>query len=93
MAREGYVPVANLEVTTVAPTPHGFELQGMGADNADYLMEMHLDIPIDAKTRAVLAEMLSQSEWNVSRRATTPLKAKQTRRSPASRRGIASGEV
>ncbi len=79
---DGYVPVANVEVTAVMPQPAGFRLQGVGADGADYLMEMHLDMPINQRTRVVLGEMLSQSEWVVYRRARVPLK-KQSRRKPA----------
>ncbi|MCZ6857484.1 MAG: hypothetical protein O7F70_05750 [Gemmatimonadetes bacterium] len=79
---DGYVPVANLEVTAVVPQSAGFRLQGIGADGADYLMEMHLDMPLDQRTRAVLGEMLSQSEWVVYRRAQEPFKS-QVRRKPA----------
>ncbi len=79
---DGSVPVANVEVTAVMPQTSGFRLQGIGADGADYLMEMHLDMPINQRTRAVLGEMLSQSEWVVYRRAQVPLK-KQKRRTPA----------
>ncbi len=79
---DGYVPVANVEVTAVMPQSSGFRLQGIGADGADYLMEMHLDMPIDQRTRAVLGEMLSQSDWVVYRRAQVPLE-KQKRRQPA----------
>ncbi len=79
---DGYVPVANVEVTAVMPQTSGFRLQGIGADGADYLMEMHLDMPINQRTRAVLGEMLSQSEWVVYRRAQVPLK-KQKRPTPA----------
>jgi len=79
---DGYVPVANLEVTAVVPQPAGFRLQGLGADGADYLLEMHLDMPIDQRTRAVLGEMLSQSEWMVYRRVQEPLRA-NLRRKPA----------
>ena len=79
---DGYVPVASVEVTAVMPQSAGFRLQGVGADGADYLMEMHLDMPIDQRTRAVLGEILSQSEWVLHRRAQVPLK-NQTRRPPA----------
>ena len=79
---DGYVPVANVEVTAVMPQSAGFRLQGVGADGADYLMEMHLDMPINQRTRVVLGEMFSQSEWVVYRRAQVPLK-KQKRRKPA----------
>ena len=81
---DGYVPVANLEVTTVRPHPEGFQLQGVGADGADYLLEMHLGMPIDQRTRSVLGEILSQSEWRVLRRARQPLKS-QPRRKAAHR--------
>ena len=79
---DGYVPVANVEITAVMPQSSGFRLQGIGADGADYLMEMHLDMPIDQRTRAVLGEMLSQSDWVVYRRAQVPLENKK-RRQPA----------
>ena len=78
-SHDGYVSVANLEVTTVRPDPQGFQLQGLGADGADYLLEMHLDMPIDQRTRVVLGEMLSQSEWRVFRRARQPLKKQPQR--------------
>jgi hypothetical protein len=77
---DGYVPVANLEVTTVLPHPEGFQLQGVGADGADYLLEMHVGMSIDQRTRAVLGEILSQSEWRVFRRASQPLKSQLRRR-------------
>jgi hypothetical protein len=79
---DGYVPMANVEVTAVVPEVSGFRLQGIGADGADYLLDMHLDMPIDQRTRAVLGEMLSQSEWTVYRLAQGPLKA-QVRRTSA----------
>ncbi len=77
---DGYVPVANLEVTAVVPQPAGFRLHGLGADGADYLLEMHLDMPIDQRTRAVLGEILSQSEWIVYRRVQEPLRANLRRK-------------
>lgn len=77
---EGYVPVANLEVMAVSPKAEGFRLQGLGADGADYLMDMHLDMPIDQRTRSVMSELLSQSEWQVFRKVREPL---TTRRSSA----------
>ena len=75
---EGYVPVANLEVMAVSPKPEGFRLQGLGADGADYLMELHLDMPIDRQTRSVMSELLSQSEWQVFRRVREPLTARRS---------------
>ena len=73
MAPEGengapYVPVAELEVDAVWPGQNEFVLEGQGNDGSYYRLEMHLDMPVDQQTRAVLAELLSQSEWRVSRR-------------------------
>ncbi len=84
---EGYVSVANLEVMAVSPKVEGFRLQGLGADGADYLMEMHLDMPIDRQTRSVMSELLSQSEWQVFRRVREPLKARRSAARAESRPG------
>lgn len=77
----GYVAVASLEVDAVQPQSGGFVMRGVGADSADYVMELHLDMPIDRRTQAVLGEILSQSEWQLWRKARQPLRAR-VRRSP-----------
>jgi hypothetical protein len=64
-----YVPVAEIEVDAVLPTRAGFRLDGRGADGAAYQIELHLDLPVDQRTQQVLAEIFSQSELKVSRRA------------------------
>ena len=64
-----YVRVADIEVNDVRPEQSGFVLQGRGADRADYRLEMHLEMPVDPRTRAVLGGLLAQSEWRVWRRA------------------------
>lgn len=66
---EPYVTVADVEVTAVRPAVSGFVLEGRGRDRADYRLELHLDFPVDARTRRVLGELLAQSEWRISRRA------------------------
>ncbi len=68
-----FVPVADIEVDAVRPVQSGFRLEGRGTDGADYRMEMHLDMPVDRRTRTVLAELLAQSEWRVERRIRPPL--------------------
>ncbi|HEX9730169.1 MAG TPA: hypothetical protein VGA37_16865 [Gemmatimonadales bacterium] len=81
-----YVPVAEFEIDTVRPSPTGFSLEGRGGDGAEYLLEMHLDMPIDRRTRTVLAEMLSQSEWRMARRLRRGLRSRRARRAhPATR--------
>lgn len=68
-----FVPVADIEVEAVRPVQSGFRLEGRGSDGADYRMELHLDMPVDRRTRTVLAELLAQSECRVARRIRPPL--------------------
>lgn len=77
-----YVPVAEIEVDVVRPRRSGFLLDGRGVDGSDYRLALHLDMPVDGRTRDVLAELLSQSEWRIARRARPPLatRAIRTRR-------------
>lgn len=66
--------VAEFAVDQVTPEPKGFTLYGQaaggpgGAERAEYRLDIHLDVPLDARTRAVLGELLSQSEVTVARR-------------------------
>ena len=82
--QQDYLPIADIEVTAVRPDPHGFILEGKGADAAEYRLDLHLDIPVDAKTRSIVAGMLAQSEVRVWRRPAQPLGllAKRARRAP-----------
>jgi hypothetical protein len=68
-SRDGFVPVAAVEVEAVRPERSGFVLQGRGADRAEYRLEMRMDIPLDRQTQTVLGEILAQSEFKVMRRA------------------------
>jgi len=74
-----YVSVAEMEVDAVHPGRTGFILTGRGRDRADYRLEMELDMPIDGRTRAVLGELLAQSEWRILRRAPQPFHARTKR--------------
>ena len=76
---DGYVSVADLEVDAVSPRNEGFVLKAVGADSADYLVEMHFDMPIDRRTQAVLGELLSQTEVRVWRRPRGPMRARWKR--------------
>ncbi len=67
-----YVRVADVEISSVRSERSGFLLEGRGADRADYRLELHLDMPVDERTRAVLSEMLAQSEWRAWRRSPQP---------------------
>jgi hypothetical protein len=71
-----YLNVADIEVDTVEPAQSGFRLRGRGGDSADYVLDLHLDVPVDARTRTVLGELLSQSEWRVWRRVRQGLKSR-----------------
>jgi hypothetical protein len=59
--------VADVPIDEVRATPDGFVMQGRGADRAGYRLEMHFDWPVDAKTKAVIGEILSQTEVRVMR--------------------------
>jgi hypothetical protein len=70
-----YVPVAEVEVSSVRPQRTGFTLTGTGADRAEYLVELELEVPVDQRTRSVLGELLSQSKWRISRRMKPSLRS------------------
>lgn len=82
----GYVPVAHLQIDAVRPRPSGFVLRASGEDAAEYLVELHLDLPINDRTRTVLGEMLSQSEFRVWRRTREPLRGRRAQGASAPRK-------
>ena len=69
MDRPKYEPVAEIEVDAARPDPQGFTLTGQGADHAEYQLGLHFGMPLDAKTRSVLGELLSHSDLTILRRA------------------------
>ncbi len=71
---EDYVPVADIEVDAVQPTRAGFLLTGRGRDRSDYRLEVQIEMPLDQRTRAVLGELLSQSDVRLWRRAPRTLR-------------------
>lgn len=66
-APEDFDLLADVPIDEVRATPDGFVMQGRGADRAGYRLEMHIDWPVDPKTKAVLGEILSQTEVRVMR--------------------------
>ncbi len=66
-AADNFDLVADVPIEEVRSTPHGFVLEGHGADRSGYRLEMHLDWPVDPRTRRVLSEILSQAEVRVMR--------------------------
>jgi hypothetical protein len=83
--------LAEIEVDLVKPERSGFTLTGQGADRAEYRLEVHFDMPLDARTRTVLGELLAQSELKIWRRpplarTTSPLRRDRAHRTP--RRGV-----
>ena len=71
-----YIPVAEIDLEAVLPTRSGFRMEGRGADGAEYQLELHLDLPVNQRTQRVLAELFSQSELKISRKAgDSPLSA------------------
>lgn len=57
----------DVPIEEVHPTADGFVLEGHGTDRAGYHVEMHIDWPVDARTKKVLGEILSQTELKVMR--------------------------
>ena len=79
--------LADIEVDQAQPEPHGFTLTGEGPDHARYRLDVHFELPLDARTRSVLGELLSHSELSISRSApTSPLAVLRGRRDRAHRR-------
>jgi hypothetical protein len=74
-----YVNVAEVEIDAVHPGRSGFILTGRGSDKADYRLEMELELPVDQRTRSVLAELLAQSDWRIQRRAHQPFRSRRLR--------------
>ena len=70
---EGYTLVADIPIDAVRSTAAGFALEGRGGDGDEYRLELQFDFPVDARTRKVLGELMSQAEVRVARRARTPL--------------------
>jgi hypothetical protein len=62
--------VAIVSVDEVRASGAGFVLAGRGTDRQDYRVELRFDIPVDAKTRKVLGELLSEAELRVLLRTT-----------------------
>ena len=71
-AGDGFLLVADIPIEEVRTAAATVVLQGHGTDRQDYRLELHFGIPVDAKTRKVLGELLSQVDVRVSRRAATP---------------------
>ena len=77
--------LADIAVDVVQPERNGFTLTGLGADSAEYRLGVHFDMPLDARTRTVLGELLAQSELTISRRPPTPRPGQPPRRDGAHR--------
>jgi hypothetical protein len=77
---------ADIQVDLVRPEQQGFILSGQGNDRAEYRLEVHFDMPLDGRTRAVLGELLAQSEVSIWRTPAATVAAAPPRRSAARRR-------
>jgi hypothetical protein len=66
-----FQPVADIEIDAVTPSERGFTLTGQGGppDRAVYRLDLHFELPLDPRTRAVVGELLSQSDLTISRRS------------------------
>jgi hypothetical protein len=66
---DGFTLVADIPIEEVRTAVATVVLQGHGTDRQEYRLELHFDIPVDAKTRKVLGELMSQADVRLSRRA------------------------
>ena len=73
------IMVADIEVTEVEPGRTTLQMRGTGADNSDYRMELHLEVPMDRTTRTALGELLAQSDLRVWRSPKVSIKARRLR--------------
>ena len=61
------LPPTKIEIEEVRPEQHGFALRGRGQDRAEYRVDLQFELPLDARTRVVLGELLTQATLAVSR--------------------------
>ena len=73
------IMVADIEVIEVEPGRTTLQMRGTGADNSDYRMELHVEVPMDRTTRTALGELLAQSDLRVWRSQKKSLKARRFR--------------
>jgi hypothetical protein len=74
--------VTKIAVEGVRPEQHGFVLTGQGDDRNAYRVDLQFELPLDARTRVVLGELLTQATVDVSRVA-APAPAARSRRDAA----------
>jgi hypothetical protein len=77
--------VTKIAVDEVRPEQHGFVLRGQGQDRVEYRVDLQFELPLDARTRAVLGELLTQATLAVSPVRAAPSTLRQ-RRDPAHKR-------
>jgi len=73
------VMVADIEMTEVEIGRTTLQMRGLGADNSDYRVELHLEVPMDRTTRTALGELLAQSGLRVWRSPKALLKSRRLR--------------
>lgn len=80
--------LADIAVDVVHPDGNGFALSGQGSDRAEYRLDVHFDMPLDGRTRAVLGGLLAQSELTLWRRSPAGAPARRERAHRSRRRRI-----
>ena len=80
--------LVDIAVDVVRPEGNGFALSGQGSDRGEYRLEVHFDMPLDARTRAVLGGLLAQSELTLWRRPPAGASARRERAHRPRRRRV-----
>jgi hypothetical protein len=66
------LPLTKIEIEAVLPELRGFALRGRGQDRVEYRVDLQFELPLDARTRVVLGELLTQATVAVSRLRPAP---------------------
>jgi hypothetical protein len=78
------IGVADLEIVSAQPTRSGFTLWADGRDGGEYRIDMTVDVPMKGQTKAIVGELLAQSEWRIWRKVREPLRSGSRRKNRAS---------
>lgn len=81
--------MTKIAVDEVRPEQRGFVLRGRGDDRVEYRVDLQFELPLDARTRVVLGELLTQATIAVSgagAAASAPPPAARARRDRAHKR-------
>jgi hypothetical protein len=63
-----YQVLAEVAVDAVRPDSQGFAMTGRSLDGSEYRVGLKFEVPLDARTRVALGEMLTQATLSIARK-------------------------